>query len=49
MDEATVIVSNTIENESEDAQELNITTTIMDPEGNEWQPGVRYRNCGYWE
>jgi beta-galactosidase len=33
--EATVIVSNTIENESEDAQELNITTTIIDAEGNE--------------
>jgi beta-galactosidase len=32
---AKVVVSNTIENESGEAEELNIITTIMDPEGKE--------------
>ena len=34
-DAAKVVVSNTIENKSGEAEELNITTTIMDPEGKE--------------
>jgi beta-galactosidase len=32
---AKVVVSNTIENETGNPEELNITTSIMDPEGNE--------------